>query len=347
MVAITQASIMSPLESPGFQAHPWLRGGHVQTLAGFLWQGRRSRPPVGVEQLHEVMLSDGDRLLVVESRPEGWTAGQPVAVLVHGLGGSANATYLVRLARRLHGRGVRVVRMNLRGAGDGLRLASRFYHAGRSDDVRAVADWLGPDSPIGLVGFSLGGNLVLRLAAEATTERPVAGLDCVVAACPPVDLAACCRFLSRPAGRGYGRNIVATLCRQVARLEALHPALPRTDLRGVRTVEAFDARYTAPTNGFADADDYYTRSSSGPRLGAIGVPGLIVHADDDPFIPPSIFHGLSLPAAVRLESWPSGGHLGFVSHQPWGGDRRWLDARIESWLLQRWESPIPGEGHPG
>jgi predicted alpha/beta-fold hydrolase len=290
---------------------------------------------VGEEESRAIALPDGDRLLVIDSRPKGWEAGRPVAVLVHGLGGSAQASYLVRLARRLHEKGVRVVRMNLRGAGGGLRLARRFYHAGRSDDLRAVTDWLGSGSPIGLVGFSLGGNLVLKLAAEAA-GTPVPGLDCVVAACPPVDLAACTRHLGRPAGRIYGRNLVEGLKRQVKALEGHLGDGATTDFRGVRTIEAFDSRYTAPVNGFTGVEDYYARSSSGPRLSWIEVDGLIVHAEDDPFIPSEVFHGLHVPTSLTLETWPSGGHLGFVSHRPWGGDRRWLDGRIMSWLVERW-----------
>ena len=129
----------------------------------------------------EITLADGDRLRVEDSVPEGWSEGCPSAVLVHGLAGSSGSPYMVRLASRLVAMGVRVVRMNLRGAGDGFGLSRGIYHAGRTGDVRAVAEWLAsaaPGSPIALVGFSLGGNLVLKLAAEAS-EEPLEGFDCV------------------------------------------------------------------------------------------------------------------------------------------------------------------------
>ena len=132
-----------------------------------IW-GERAKRLDGIPR--EVALPDGDRLVVRESVPSGWEAPRPTAVLVHGLAGSADASYLVRVGRRLYTLGIRVVRVNLRGAGEGFGLARGIYHAGRSDDLREVVNDLearNPGSPIALIGFSLGANLVLKLAAEA------------------------------------------------------------------------------------------------------------------------------------------------------------------------------------
>src|SRR5262249_42572677 len=140
---------------------------------------------------HMIGLGDGDRLSVLESVPAGWRRGEPSALLVHGLAGCARSPYVVRVAARLVGIGVRVVRMDLRGAGSGFGVARGVYHSGLTEDLRAVAAWMAgrmPGSPLALVGFSLGANLVLKLAAEAADE-PLAGLDCVLAANPPLDLA--------------------------------------------------------------------------------------------------------------------------------------------------------------
>jgi predicted alpha/beta-fold hydrolase len=182
------------------------------------------------------------------------------------------------------------------------------------------------------MGFSLGANLVLKLAAESA-DAPLEGLSCVLAANPPLDLGVCCRHLQRPANRVYDRHFVRLLTGEVRRLHELSPERDPLDLSGVRSLFEFDDRYTAPRNGYAGADDYYARCSSGPLLSRIRIPGLIVHAEDDPFIPPEPFHSLVLPASLRLELSRSGGHLGYVSRRRHGEDHRWLDARLVTWLI--------------
>ena len=320
---------------PEFEPHPWLRGGHLQTVAG------RYLPSPWVRlrgTYHELDLGDGDRLSVLDSVPAAWARGGPAAVLVHGLAGCARSPYVARVAAKLVAAGVRAVRMNLRGAGSGFGIARGIYHSGRTEDVRAVVDWLArraPGSPIALVGFSLGANLALKLAAEAAAN-PVAGLDCVLAANPPLDLLACCRQIRRPENRLYDLNFVRQLRAEVRRLHAAFPELGAVDLSRARSVLDFDEAYTAPRNGFAGAEDYYARCSAGPLVHGITLPGLVVHAEDDPFIPPEPFRRVRFPTQLALELIPWGGHLGYVSRSPWQGDRRWLDARLVCWLADRW-----------
>lgn len=293
---------------------------------------------------HELPVDGTDRLSLLESVPEGWTAGQPAAVLVHGLGGCARAPYVQRVAWRLLRLGVRVVRMNLRGAGSGFGMARGIYHAGRSDDVRKVIEWLaarGPGSPVALVGFSLGANMALKLAAEAA-DTPVAGLDAVLAANPPIDLSACTLRIQQPKNRIYDRNFVRLLRAEVGRLHAAFPDLGPVDLGQVRTLYEFDDRYTAPRNGFEGARDYYARSSAGPLIPRITLPGLVIHAEDDPFIPPEPFRSTAFPPGLALELIPHGGHLGYLSRERWGGDHRWLDGRLVAWLASRWSALLAG-----
>jgi predicted alpha/beta-fold hydrolase len=228
----------------------------------------------------------------------------------------------------------------LRGAGSGFGLARGIYHGGRSEDVRTVAEWLGaraPGTPITLIGFSLGANLVLKLAAEAA-DRPLVGLESVVAANPPLDLAACCRQIRRPENRLYDRNFARMLRREIARLHATFPELGPVDLSSVRSVYEFDDLYTAPRHGFDGADDYYARCSAGPLITRITIPGLVVHAEDDPFIPAGPFLSVAFPRQLALELISFGGHLGYISRSRWLGDRRWLDARIVTWLATRREA---------
>jgi predicted alpha/beta-fold hydrolase len=331
----SRAPIGSDGEVPLFEPHPWLRTGHAQTIAGrYLSGGSLDLASTA----HVVLLDDGDGLSVLESVPGRWCPCDPAAVLVHGLAGCARSPYVVRLARKLAAMGVRVVRMNLRGAGAGFGLARGIYHAGRTEDVRAVVGWLAnraPGSPIALVGFSLGASLALKLAAEMP-GRPLEGLDCVIAANPPIDLAACARAMRRPENRLYDWNFVRWLKAEVGRLHRRFPELGSPALGRVRSVYEFDDRYTAPRNGFASADDYYARSSALPLIPRIEHPGLVVHAADDPFIPLRPFQLASFPPNLALELTERGGHLGYLSRSPWQGGRRWLDARLATWLAGRW-----------
>lgn len=320
---------------PEFEPHPLLRGGHAQTIAGRYLPGRR----LGLRSTyHEVEIEDGDRVSVLDSVPDGWKPGAPVAVLVHGLTGCARAPYVARVADRLVGDGVRAVRMNLRGAGAGFGAARGIYHGGRTEDVRRVAEWAAAraeGSPLALMGFSLGANLVLKLASEAV-ERPVTGLDCVLAANPPVDLAACCRAMQLRRNRMYDRSFVRSLRAEVERLHRRFPELGPVDFSRTRSLYDFDEQYTARRNGFEGVEDYYARSSCGPAIERIERPGLVVHARDDPFIPCELFDDIRFPPSLALELIVSGGHLGYLSRTTCGVDHRWLDGRLVSWLRGRW-----------
>ncbi len=322
---------------PRFEPHPLLLNGHMQTVFGHCVPGNVPSYP---SSYVEVMVSDGSQIRVEDSIPNGWVTGDPAVLMVHGLAGSTRSGYMIRVGGRLVGSGFRVVRMNLRNAGAGFGLAKGFYHAGKTGDVRDVAEWLAlcsPDSPIALVGFSLGANLVLKLAAEAS-DIPLPGLDCVLAANCPMDLLACCRNLQRPSRRLYDRKFVKLLRDQVGRLHAATPDLGPVDFTGVATLYDFDKRYTAPMHGFAGVEDYYAQASAGPLLSRIEVPGLVVHAEDDPFIPADSYRALTFPPRLELELVPTGGHLGYISRTRWGGDRRWLDSRLCHWLRNRWET---------
>jgi predicted alpha/beta-fold hydrolase len=175
----------------------------------------------------------------------------------------------------------------------------------------------------------------LKLAVEAVVD-PLEGFDCVIAANPPIDLAACAHHIRRPANRLYDRHFAGRLRREVARLHRRFPDLGLARLDGVRSVYDFDVRYTAPRNGFESAEDYYARSRVRGRLAEIVAPGLVIHAEDDPFIPADPFRLETFPANLAFELIPRGGHLGYISRSPWNGDRRWLESRLEAWLAAHW-----------
>jgi len=190
-------------------------------------------------------------------------------------------------------------------------------------------------SPIALVGFSLGANLALKLAAESAVE-PVPNLDCVLAANPPLDLAACAREIQRPENWIYDWNFVRWLRAMVRRLHQRFPDLGPANLAGVKTLYDFDDRYTAPRSNFGDAANYYAQCSMDASLGKIPQPGLIVHSEDDPFIPLDAFERAKRPDHLALEVIAGGGHLGYLSRDRGLGDHRWLESRLCAWLIARW-----------
>ena len=331
---------LDEVEVPQFEPHPLLRGPHAQTIVGrYMGGGRLKLPAKG----HQVALPDGDRLLVLESVPAGWKPPRPAAILVHGLAGCAEANYVVRVSRHLLHLGVLVVRMNLRGSGEGFGLARQIYHAGRSDDVRQVVRWLQPrieGSPIALVGFSLGASLVLKAGIEAVDE-PLCGVDCLLAANAPIDLVHCARLMQLPENRVYNWNFVRWLRAMVERLHRQFPDLGPPGLDGVKTLYDFDDRYTALRGGFASAADYYNRCSLKDKMARITLPGLVVHAMDDPFIGAEPFLNIARPPALAVELVRHGGHLGYLSRRPWMGTRRWLDSRLSTWLVHHWADRLP------
>jgi hypothetical protein len=199
--------------------------------------------------------------------------------------------------------------------------------------VREVLTFVGrwsPSSPLGLLGFSLGGNIVLKLAGEAAGD-PIPGLRLVLAAAPPIDLARCSEMIARPQNRLYELHFLKELLGQV-RLRRRHfPDLPRIRFPQPLTLRVFDDLYTAPSAGYDGVDDYYHRASSLPYISRIAVPTLILTARDDPFIAVGPFERLGAPGPVEVRIVDRGGHLGFLGPDGAGGIR-WAEQRLVEWL---------------
>ncbi len=315
-----------------FRPLPFLSGGHAQTIIATLWPNGPER----FDSVHEaVELSDGDKMVVVTSTPAGWQAGDRTVVMVHGLCGCYRSPYMSRLAGKLWARGLRVVRVNLRGCGSGAGLARHPYHSGRSDDVRHVLRWLDrtpPRSPVTLLGFSLGGTIALKLAGEDAGE-PSGGLDSVIAVSAPIDLAACARLIERPQNRTYENYFLRRLLGDVRARQRAFPDLPPLTFPQRLSLRGFDDYYTAPRSGFHSAADYYERSSSAPLIPRITVPTLMIVSRDDPFIAARPFD--EIPQAPHLERCVTGrgGHLGFLGFTG-GPGLRWMDARLLDWIAR-------------
>jgi predicted alpha/beta-fold hydrolase len=314
-----------------FYPLPFLGNPHVQTVLAHLSPRPRFAFPA---RLRTVRLPDGDLLAVHDSIPTGWRNGDGVVLLVHGLGGCHRSGYMLRLAIRFLRQRLRVLRLDLRGVGAGATLARMTYHAGCSGDLRAVALDLhreSPDSLLVLVGMSLGGNLVLKLAGEAGDDS-IPGLHAVAAVAPPIDMTVCSAMLAR--SRFYDTYFARQLVKQVRQHQRHFPevTLPRFPRRP--TMRQFDDLCTAPRWGFAGALDYYRRASALPLLANVKVPAFILTARDDPFIAVEPFESLTVRPNMEIHIAEHGGHLGFLGSDGAGGFR-WAESQVAAWVVRQ------------
>jgi hypothetical protein len=258
-----------------------------------------------------------------------------VLVLVHGLGGTDRSSYVIATGRHAYARGWHVLRMNMRGAGDGQSVCARLYNAGLDTDVIAVLRDAARVSPrVAVAGYSLGANLVLLALGRGRDALPGA-LHAAVVVSPPADLAACALQLESRTNRVYQRLFMSGLVEGYRSRQRLRPDLyePGRE-RGARTVREYDDCITAPYAGFRDAADYYERSSAGPWLHAIERPTLMMVAEDDPMIPaPSVLRW-PVSAAVERAVFRTGGHTGFTGWTRAPGSF-WAAERALDWLKER------------
>jgi uncharacterized protein len=305
---------------------PLFRNPHIQTIAGHFWprDGDERRFPVRAR----LYRTEPDvEVLVHSQRPESPPAGE--VVIVHGLEGSGEAGYVRGLSAAALGAGFAAHRFHMRTCGGTEHLCRTLYHAGLTGDLESVLRELRADgsAPLYLVGFSLGGNVVLKLAAELELEAQ--SLICAVcAASPPLDLAASVRRMGRRENRIYERRFVMRMRKRLAATGRY--SLP--ELAWLHSVFEIDDRITAPSFGFGDAATYYRTQSAAGYLNRIRIPTLIVHAKDDPLVPLESCQSASTCGNPYIEHRVTahGGHLGFLGRKP---HRFWLEEAIMEWVL--------------
>ena len=311
-----------------------LRGGHLQTLASFFLP-RRIPLPSAEKRLIEV--EPGVKLLC-HCHWQTERENALTVIIVHGLEGSSESQYMLGIAAKGLAAGMNVVRMNQRNCGGTDDLSATLYHSGRSQDIAAVAqNLLHQDriSRFALAGFSMGGNLVLKLAGEWGREAPPQ-FRAVVAVCPSMNLAASADALHLRANRLYEYYFMWQLRRRLRAKARLFPkAFDAARLRGVTTLRDFDDKITAYYCGFEGASDYYERSAAANVIDRIAVPTLILHAANDPFIrilPETRQRILSNPNIIFVET-EDGGHCSFLA-KPDGDDGRWAERRVVEFLRE-------------
>ena len=330
----------------GFRPAWWLPGPHLQTLWPALFR-RRGKPRLVRER---VELPDGD-FLDLDWNDLDWNdpdddADAPLALLLHGLEGSSASPYAWGMLAAFRRRGWPAAVMHFRGcSGEPNRLA-RSYHSGETGDLAHVVEALArraPGRPVFAAGVSLGGNVLLKWLGETGAEAPLAGAAAVSV---PLDLGRCADRLERGLSKGYRRFLVRELHRSVqAKFGGWRESpIDLARLPGWRTFREFDEHVTAPLHGFAGAEDYYRRSSSGRFVAHVRVPTLVVQARDDPFLPDDPPPASS--PAVRWEVFPRGGHAGFVAGAVPGRPRYWLEERIPAFFEEILGEETPGEEAP-
>lgn len=328
---------------PAFIPHPLLRHPDLMTLFPRCW------PRVGLLRGIPVEV----RLFAVspDSRLLGYCHWQPTPkrrptlILVHGLEGSSESHYMLGITSKAWRAGYSIIRLNQRNCGGTESLTPTLYNAGLSEDLRAVATELAARDgieAIWLAGYSMGGNLILRMAGEAGTD--FSSLRGVMVVCPNIDPAASVDALEQKRNWMYHRFFLKSLVARLRRKARLFPE--KFDLAGlslIRTLRAYDDAYTAPDGGYLDASDYYERSGARHMVGRISVPTLILTAQDDPLIPYRLFQmpALTTNPWIRVVVTAYGGHCGFIQRRRPGEDMFWAENRLIDFIAA--STPSSGE----
>jgi len=310
------ARVAEAFAATPFKPHQVFTGSHAQTLAAFAWPRRRQFKTVRDQE--RIFQTAPDVKVLAHCRWQESPNAHPTMIIWHGIEGSSESTYMLSIAQKSFSAGFNVIRMNLRTCGGTEHLTPTIYHGGLTEDLRAVVSELIEQdglSRLFLVGVSLGGNLVLKLAGEYGDDAPKE----VIAACaisPSIDLQASAELILKRSNWLYQQDFVRRLKQ---RLRVKHKLFPdQYDISGlssVKTLREFDDRYTSRAHGFDGADDYYYRASAIRVIDRIRIPTLIIHAEDDPFIP---FAPMRDPALVNnpyilLVATKKGGHVAFIS----------------------------------
>jgi len=307
---------------------PLFRNPHLLTIAGNFWKRRLDEhhfPPVR----RTYRITDQVSVVALEHQPASTAKAQ--LVLLHGLEGSADSGYIRSFSQAALQSGFGVHRLNLRTCGGTDTLSETMYHSGLTSDTISVAEDLSRQytQPVFLVGFSLGGNVVLKLAGELGATHLLRG---VCAVSPPIDLARSVEAIGRRENIVYARRFLDRLKQRIVRKSTSSPQSYTTEgLQAVRSIWDFDDRYTAPLFGFGTAENYYRTQSSQHFLRDIRIPTLIVTAKDDPLVPFGVFDHPAFPenSALRLVATEHGGHLGFLSRTK---PRFWVERFVLKWI---------------
>jgi hypothetical protein len=319
-----------------FEPRRGLRGGHTMTL--YSWGNPRYFPrlPPPTRRYFDVAA----RTRVVADchwQSDRWN--RPTLIALHGLNGSSDAHYMRGIAAKAFARGFSVVRLNQRNCGNTEHLSEGLFHSGLTADAAHVIHELTTVdhlTTVAVAGYSLGGNLALKLAGEYGARAPKE-LVGVAAVSPIIEISECTRALERPENWLYEWNFVRDLKKRMRRKEACRPGLfDLSRLNAIKTVREFDEAFTAPYFGFRDAEDYYHRASAMRVIERVSVPALVITAEDDPFVPSRPFREPQVAANPHIDLRISahGGHCGFVGPPSAEDDGYWAERQIVGFVAR-------------
>lgn len=318
------------IESP-FQPPRWLASCHLQTILPIF-----NKPNTTMALWHERLdLPDGD-FLDLAWADESLSPHKPLVILLHGIAGNVNSHYIKRVFNAIHQYGYRSVLVHFRGAGKTPNRKPYAYHSGMTDDLNYVVNFLNerePYSPKVIIGFSMGGSILLKWLGESLNNRPI---ELAVAVSVPFDLGCCSETLNQGVARLYQAYLLRDLKflthRKLHQIEPLI-GINEQQLNEISTIREYDNVITAPLYGFKDADDYYQKSSCCHYLSDINNDTVIIHALDDPFMSPEVIPGQDdLSSTTKLEISEKGGHLGFIYGNESMVPNFWVPQRIIHYL---------------
>jgi uncharacterized protein len=342
--SIATAEPSAPFTASPFTPRRFLTNGHAQTIIGnFL--PRHNHLPKPIPTLVEASPASDSHIAAqvlchCHWQPIEVRRQRPTAILLHGLEGSSGSQYIVGNANKLWRAGANIVRMNMRNCGGTERLSPTLYHSGLSGDVNAVLrHFLAAEQleSIALIGYSMGGNLVLKLAGELGASAPPQ-LRSVVGVSPAIDLGPSADALHRPKNRIYEQRFLRALLKRFRRKTMLFPRVfDPNRATGIRSLREFDDRITALYSGFRSADDYYHRAAAARVVSTIAVPTLVLHALDDPFvyITPETLANLQANPNITLIQTPHGGHCAFLApaNPSTNDDGYWAESTLLRFVL--------------
>jgi predicted alpha/beta-fold hydrolase len=325
------ASVQRKFGARPFRPHRIFAGAHAQTLAAYAWPRRGRLSTTVVKDEKRLFDVDHGVQVLAQCRWQEDRNEHGSLVIWHGMEGSTDSIYMWSTADKAFRAGFNVIRVNYRSCGNTEHLTPTIYHGGMSTDLAAVIDELIREGlkRIYPIGFSLGGNMVLKLAAEYGGNAPAEVIaTCVVS--PSVDLGASSRLICKASNWLYHRNFVRSMKARIRKKNLQYPELyDVTKLDQVKTILDFDEMFTARAHGFADAEDYYSKASSVRVVEQIRIPTLIIHAEDDPFIPfePLRESSFTQNPFLLMVKTERGGHVAFVGEASDTEDRFWAENR--------------------
>lgn len=306
-----------------FRPFPGLASPHAQTFISSFSPAGKAPPSKSVR----MALSDGDQLSCEVSVPPSWQPHHQTIALVHGMGGSHLSSYMIRLSRKFYEVGCRVVRINLRGCGSGEGLNQLPYNSGNSHDIWTVVENLKTDHPhsaISLIGFSLGGNIILKMAGEAG-EKASDYIERIITVCPVLDIVQSIHSLSQSSSWLYHKYYLSRIHEQG------HRWIKNSSFSSIK---AYDEQITAPLWGYLNAVDYYQKCSSYQYIENIKIPCDILLAADDPFIDYQVAKRVKVPKLTNVWLTTFGGHLGFIGRPINHHGVYWMDNLLMNWTIR-------------